>query len=137
MHALGAPLIYRQQETGLQRRLDSRGHNARCLGQTEQHGSVYVLDMDLKSRPVRITNNDLKRTYRERAGLDIKNGTIIDPNLLQSKLNVKSTAEPSVEEVLDHCQPRPLRPEDNANMLELQDFCEQRSYELYFNDMTG
>ena len=31
----------------------------------------------------------------------------------------------------------PLPPEDKAKMLELRDFCEQRSCELYFIGMTG
>ena len=73
--------------------------------------STYVLDMDLKNGPVQITNTDLKRTNPDRAVLDIENGTINDPNLLQFMLNVKSTVEPSVEEVLDHFTPRPLPPE--------------------------
>jgi hypothetical protein len=137
LHAFGAPLIYRQQEPGLQRKLDPRGHHARYLGQGEQHGSVYVLDEDLKNKPVRITSNDLKRTYRERAVLDIKTGTIIDPNLLEFKLTVKSTGEPTIEQVLVDYQPVPLPPDDKAKILEFQEFCEQRSRELYATGMTG
>ena len=95
LHALGTPLIYRQQETGLQRRLDSRGHNARCLGQTEQHGSVYVLAMDLKHKSISIASNDLKQTYRERAALDIKNDTITSSNVLEVKLSSGPSASPS------------------------------------------
>ena len=137
LHAFGAPLIYRQQEPGLQRKLDPRGHHARYLGQAEQHGSVYVLDLDLKNKPIRITSNDLKRTYRERAVLDIKTGTIIDPNLLEFKLTVKSTGEPTIEQVLVDYQPVPLPPDDKTKILEFQEFCEQRSRELYATGMTG
>jgi hypothetical protein len=86
--------------------------------------------MDLKNKPVRITNNDLKLTHREGAVLDIKNGTIIDPILLEFKLTVKSTGEPSIEEVLANYQ-------DKAKVIDFQEFCEQRSYELYFTGMTG
>lgn len=86
--------------------------------------------MDLKNGPVQIDNNDLNRTHHDHAGLDIKNGTIIDPNFLQFKLNVESTVEPSVEEFLDHSQPRPLPPGDTAKMLEPRDLCEQHSCEL-------
>ena len=88
LHAFGALLIYRQQETGLQCKPGSRGHHARSLGQPEQHGSICVLDMDLKNGPVQIDNNDLNQTNHDHAGLDIKNGTFIDPNFLQFKLNV-------------------------------------------------
>ena len=137
LHAFGAPLIYRQQEPGLQRKLDPRGHHARYLGPAEQHGSVYVLDLDLKNKPIRITSNDLKRTYRERAVLDIKTGTIIDPNLLEFKLTVKSTGEPTIEQVLVDYQPVPLPPDDKTKMLEFLEFCEQRSRELYATGMTG
>ena len=139
LHAFGAPLIYRQQEPGLQRKLDPRGHHARYLGPAEQHGSVYVLDLDLKNKPIRITSNDLKRTYRERAVLDIKTGTIIDPNLLEFKLTVKSTGEPTIEQVLVDYQPVPLPPDDKTKILEFQEFsgCEQRSRELYATGMTG
>jgi nitroreductase len=35
-HAFGAPLLYRQQEPNLQRKLDARGHRARYLGPAEQ-----------------------------------------------------------------------------------------------------
>ena len=95
--------------------------------------------MDLKTGPMQITNNDLKRTNRDRAGLDIKNGTFIDPNFMQFKLNVESTVEPSVKEVLKYSQPRPLPPEDTAKMLDLRDLCEQRSCEHYLRviSMTG
>ena len=86
--------------------------------------------MDLKNGPVQIDNNDLNQTSHDHADLNIKNGTIIDPNFLQFKLNVESTVEPSVEEVLDHSQPRPLPPGDTAKMLEPRDLCEQRSCEL-------
>jgi hypothetical protein len=81
--------------------------------------------MDLKTGPMQITNNDLKRTNRDRAGLVI---IIISstPNFMQFKVNVESTVEPSVEEVLDHSQPSPLPPEDTAKMLDLRDLCEQR-----------
>jgi hypothetical protein len=48
--------------------------------------------MDLKNGPVQIDNNDLNQTNHDHAGLDIKNGTIIDPNFLQFKLNVKFRA---------------------------------------------
>ena len=58
LHAFGAQLIYRQQETGLQRRPDSRGHHARCPGQSEQHGSVCVLDMDLNCVEILGSNLD-------------------------------------------------------------------------------
>ena len=126
LHAFGALLIYRQQETGLQCKPGSRGHHAHSLGQPEQHGSICVFDMDLKSGPVQIDNNDLNWTNHDHAGLDIKNGTSNDPNFLQFKLNVETTVEPSVEEFLDHSQPRPLPPEDTAKMLELRDLCEQR-----------
>ena len=60
--AFGAPLVYRQQEPDRQRKLDPRGHRACYLGPAEQHGSDYVLDLDIKSTPVRITNNVLQRT---------------------------------------------------------------------------
>ena len=101
-HTRRCILICRQQETGLQCKPGSRGHHAHSLGQPEQHGSICVLDMDLKNEPVQIDNNDLNQTNHDHAGLDIKNGTIIDPDFLQFKLNVESTVEPSVEEVLDH-----------------------------------
>ena len=80
--------------------------------------------MDLKTGPMQITNNDLKRTNRDRTGLVI---IIISstPNFMQFKVNVESTVEPSVEEVLDHSQPRLLPPEDTAKMLDLRDLCEQ------------
>jgi hypothetical protein len=55
-HAFGAPLVYRQQEPNLQRKLDPKGHRARYLGPAEQHGCVYVLDLDIASTPIRITN---------------------------------------------------------------------------------
>jgi hypothetical protein len=42
--------------------------------------SIYVLDMDLKDGPVQIANNDLNRTNHDHTVLDIKNGSIIDPN---------------------------------------------------------
>ena len=86
--------------------------------------------MDLKNGPVQIDNNDLNQPHHDHAGLDIKNGTIIDPNFLQFKLNVETTVEPSVEEFLDHSQPRPLPPGDTAKMLEPRDLCEQHSCEL-------
>ncbi len=195
LHAFGALLIYRQQETGLQCKPGSRGHHAHNLRQPEQHGSICVLDklswvsashrgrlissmsannsrpnadfkpvsflsvgtkqqsrlkysqslmsipfdMDLKNRPVQINNNDLNQTNHDHAGLDIKNGTIIDPSFLQFKLNVESTVEPSVKEVLKCSQPRPLPPEDTAKMLDLRDLCEQSSCEHYLRviSMTG
>jgi hypothetical protein len=81
--------------------------------------------MDLKNGPVQIDNNDLNQTNHDHAGLDIKNGTIIDPNFLQFKLNVESTVEPSVEAFLDHSKPKPLPPGDTAKMLEPRDLCEK------------
>ena len=81
--------------------------------------------MDLKNGPVQIANNDLNQTNHDHAVLDIKNGTIINPIFMQFKFNVESTVEPSVEEVLDHSQPRLLPPEDTAKMLDLRDLCEQ------------
>ena len=95
--------------------------------------------MDLKNGPVQIDNIDLSRTHHDHAGLDIKNGTIIDPNFLQFKLNVESTVEQSVKEVLKYSQPRQLTPEDTAKMLDLRDHCEQRSCELQLRviSMTG
>ena len=85
--------------------------------------------MDLKTGPMQITNNDLKRTNRDRAGLVI---IIISstPNFMQFKVNVESTVEPSVEAFLDHSKPKPLPPGDTAKMLEPRDLCEQRSCEL-------
>jgi hypothetical protein len=79
------------------------------------------------------------RTNHDHAGLDIKKGTIIDPNFLQFKLNVESTVAPSVKEVLKYSQPRPLPPEDTAKMLDLRDLCEQSSCEHYLRviSMTG
>jgi hypothetical protein len=81
--------------------------------------------MDLKNGPVQIDNNDLNRTHHDHAGLDIKNGTLIGPNFLKFKLNVESTVEPSVKEVLDQSQPTQLPPEDTAKMLEPRDLCEK------------
>ena len=94
-HTRRCILICRQQETGLQCKPGSRGHHAHSLGQPEQHRSICVLDMDLKNGPVQIDTNDLNRTNHDHAGLDIKNGTINDPNFLQFKLNVETTVEPS------------------------------------------
>jgi hypothetical protein len=48
--------------------------------------------MDLKNGPVQIDNNDLNRTNHDHTVLDIKNGSIIDPNFLQFKLKVKFRA---------------------------------------------
>jgi hypothetical protein len=89
-HAFGAPLIYRQQEPNLQRKLDPRGHRARYLGEAEQHGCVYVLDLDIASTPTRITNSVLRRTYREPLVVDIAAGIIIDPAMLDFDLIYKS-----------------------------------------------
>jgi hypothetical protein len=58
-HTRRCILICRQQETGLQCKPGSRGHHAHSLGQPEQHGSICVLDMDLKNGPVQINKNDL------------------------------------------------------------------------------
>ena len=95
--------------------------------------------MDLKNGSVQIDNNDLNQTNHDHAGLDITNGTFINPNFLQFKLNIESTVEQSVKEVLDHSQPRLLPPEDTAKMLDLRDLCEQRSCELFLRviSMTG
>jgi hypothetical protein len=86
------------------------------------HGPQERTGADRQQRP--------DRTNHDHAGLDIKNGTIIDPNFLQFKLNVESTVEPSVEAFLDHSKPKPLPPGDIAKMLEPRDLCEQRSCEL-------
>jgi len=101
----------------------------------DNQSSIYVLDMDLKNGPVQIANNDLNRTNHGHTVLDIKNGSIIDPNLLQFKLNVKFRA-------VRRGSPRPLSAEaattrDTAKMLELRDLCEQRSFELYLISMMG
>ena len=104
-HAFGAPLIYRQQEPNLQRKLDPRGHRARYLGQAEQHGCVYVWDQDLASTPIRITNNVLRRTYREPLVVDIKAGVIIDPEMLNFDLVYKSDGTTGIEHVLAEYKP--------------------------------
>ena len=59
--------------------------------------STYVLDMDLKNGPVQIANNDLNRTNHDHTVLDIKNGdikngSIIDPQLtaIQAQCQVES-----------------------------------------------
>ncbi len=128
-HTRRCILICRQQETGIQCKPGSRGHHARSLGQPEAqkhlrlgHGPQERTGADRQQRP--------DRTNHDHAGLDIKNGTIIDPNFLQFKLNVESTVEPSVEAFLDHSKPKPLPPGDTAKMLEPRDLCEQRSCEL-------
>ena len=106
LHAFGALLIYRQQETGLQCKPGSRRSSCPQSRTTRTarkhlrlgHGPQERTGADRQQRP--------NRTKHDHAGLDIKSGTIIDPNFLQFKLNVESTVEPSVKEVLKYSQPR-------------------------------
>ena len=58
LHAFGALLIYRQQETGFQCKPGSRGHHARSLGQPEAqkhlrlgHGPQERTSADRQQRP--------------------------------------------------------------------------------------
>jgi len=87
-----------------------------------RHGPQERTSADRQQRP--------EPDSLDHAGLDIKNGTLIGPNFLKFKLNVESTVEPSVKEVLDHSQPTQLPPGDTAKMLEPRDLCEQHSCEL-------
>jgi hypothetical protein len=130
-HAFGAPLVYRQQEPSLQRKLDPRGHRARYLGPAEQPGCVYVLDLDLASTPTRITNNVLRRTYREPLVVDIAEGIIIDPEMLNFDLICKSDGTNGIEHVLAEYQPIPVPPEDLERARKHQEFCAQRAQQLH------
>ena len=133
--AFGAPLVYRQQEPDRQRKLDPRGHRACYLGPAEQHGSDYVLDLDIKSTPVRITNNVLKRTYREPLVIDIKAGTSIDPEMLDFQLIVKSSGEIGIEQILADYKPVPLPADDLERVRAHQEFCAQRAQQLHASGM--
>ncbi len=130
-HASGAPLIYRQQEPNLQRKLDPRGHRARYLGQAEQHGCVYVLDQDLASTPVRITNNVLRRTYREPLAVDLKAGVIIDPEMLNFDLVSKSDGTTGIEHVLAEYKPIPVPAEELERARQQQELCAKRAQQLH------
>ena len=91
-HTRRCILICRQQETGLQCKPGSRGHHAHSLGQPEQHGSICVLDMDLKNGPVQIDNNDLTElntimlVWTSRAA----------PSLTPTSCNSSSTSSPQL-----------------------------------------
>jgi hypothetical protein len=130
-HAFGAPLIYRQQEPNLQRKLDPRGHRARYLGQAEQHGCVYVWDQDLASTPIRITNNVLRRTYREPLVVDIKAGVIIDPAMMDFDLVYKSDGTTGIEHVLAEYKPIPVPPAELERARTHQEFCAKRAQQLH------
>jgi hypothetical protein len=130
-HAFGAPLIYRQQEPNLQRKLDPRGHRARYLGPAEQHGCVYVLDLDLAATPIRITNNVLRRTYREPLVVDIKAGVIIDPAMMDFDLVYKSDGTTGIEHVLAEYKPIPVPPAELEQARKHQEFCAKRAQQLH------
>jgi len=130
-HAFGAPLIYRQQEPNLQRKLDPKGHRARYLGPAEQHGCVYVLDLDIASTPTRITNNVLRRTYREPLVVDIAAGLVIDPEMLNFDLVCKTDGNTGIEHVLAEYKPIPVPPEELERARQHQEFCATRAQQLH------
>jgi hypothetical protein len=130
-HAFGAPMVYRQQEPNLQRKLDPKGHRARYLGPAEQHGCVYVLDLDIASTPTRITNNVLRRTYREPLVVDIAAGIIIDPAMLDFDLVYKSDGTAGIEHVMAEYTPIPVPPEELERARKHQEFCATRAQQLH------
>ncbi len=136
--AFGAPLLYRQQEKSKQHKLDARAHPAIFLGFANDHGAVYVLDKAIKSSPIRMTTNDLKRGYCEELVVDYTSGLVINPETLIMPVSANSTGELSVQEVLAEDSQPPLSPEQEKKLKETMDFFTKRRAELQAStSMTG
>ena len=129
--AFGAPLLYRQQEKSKQHKLDARAHPAVFLGFANDHGAVYVLDKAVKSSPIRMTCNDLKRSYCEELVVDYTSGLVINPETLIMTAN--STGELTIQEVLAEDGQPPLSPEQEKKLKETMDFYTKRRAELHAN----
>ena len=92
---------------------------------------MYVLDLDLAATPIRITNNVLRRTYREPLVVDIKAGVIIDPAMMNFDLVYKSDGTTGIEHVLAEYKPIPVPPDELERARQQQEFCAKRAQQLH------
>ena len=128
--AFGTPLIYRHQEKARQHKLDPRGHRATFLGYANEFGTIYLIDRDAPGEPIRMTVNDLKRTYQEELVVDYYRGEIINPeSLILAKNN--TTGEITIAEALEQHSPPMLTSIQKAKLQETQEFCSRRRAELH------
>jgi len=128
--AFGTPLIYRHQEKARQHKLDPRGHRATFLGYANEFGTIYLIDRDAPGEPIRMTVNDLKRTYQEELVVDYYRGEIINPeSLILAKNN--TTGEITIAEALEQHSPPVLTSIQKAKLQETQEFCSRRRAELH------